>query len=112
MITKRGTVTSAKMHNTVTVTVHRSVVHPLYKKAYRMSKKFLADTAGKDVKVGDIVLIGECRPLSKRKHFQVLEILKKAAQVSEISEGEGVEEALRRKKTEGASSESSVSSPL
>ena len=48
MRTKKGTITSAKMTGTVTVTVHRSMVHALYKKRYRMSNKFLADSNGQE----------------------------------------------------------------
>lgn len=98
MITKHGTVTSAKMQRTVTVTVHRSVVHPLYKKRYRVSKKFLADTGGFELHVGDEVVITECRPLSKRKHFKVTEILKRAAQVSELAEETSIEGVIHRKR--------------
>jgi small subunit ribosomal protein S17 len=86
MRTKQGIVTAAKMQNTITVMTERSVVHPLYKKRYTVSKKILADTNGQDVHVGDEVLITECRPLSKRKHFKVTQILVKAPQVSEIAE--------------------------
>ena len=75
MRTKQGTVTSAKMQNTVTVMVTRLVMHTKYRKRYPVSRKFLADTDGKQVKEGDTVLIGETRPLSKRKHFKVLEVL-------------------------------------
>src|SRR3989344_5878689 len=75
MKTLKGTVTSAKMQNTVTVEVTRYVTHPLYQKRFPVSKKFLADTNNQTVKEWDAVLIGECRPLSKRKHFKVLEIL-------------------------------------
>ncbi|HLD08195.1 MAG TPA: 30S ribosomal protein S17 [Candidatus Peribacterales bacterium] len=75
MRTKKGTVTSAKMQNTVTVEVTRYITHPIYKKRYPVSKKFLADTSGILVREGDTVEIGECRPLSKRKHFKVLNVL-------------------------------------
>ena len=75
MRTKKGTVTSAKMQNTVTVLVTRYVTHPIYKKRFPVSKKFLADTNGVSVSEGDMVLIGECRPLSKRKNFKVIEVL-------------------------------------
>ncbi len=95
---KVGTVTSAKMQGTVTVTVHRSMVHPLYQKRYRMSKKFLADSKGQDLGVGDEVQITECRPLSKRKCFRVTEVLKRAPRVSELLEEGAVTEALRTKK--------------
>src|SRR3989338_1418207 len=75
MRTKKGLVTSAKMQKTVTVTVSRLVMHPKYRKRYPMSKKFLADTGEFTVKEGDTVLIGETRPISKNKHFRVLEVI-------------------------------------
>jgi small subunit ribosomal protein S17 len=89
MRTKKGIVTSAKMQDTVTVTVTRYVVHPKYKKRYPVSKKFLVDTAGQTVSEGDSVLIGETRPLSKRKHFKVLEVL-----VRGVAKGESLEQEL------------------
>lgn len=98
MITKLGVITAAKMKNTVTVTIHRSVVHPLYKKSFRVSKKFLADTNGQDVHVGDEVRITECRPLSKRKRFKVTEVIKRAAQVSELAEESALTQTIHRKK--------------
>jgi small subunit ribosomal protein S17 len=84
MRTKTGVITAAKMQKTVVVTVHRYVMHPMYAKRYRVSKKFLADTAGQDVGVGDEVVISECRPLSKRKCFRVTEVLKRAPRVAEV----------------------------
>ena len=98
MRTKKGTIVAAKMTGTVTVIVHRAVVHPLYQKRYRMSKKFLADTNGMDLWVGDEVVITECRPLSKRKCFRVTEILKKAARVSEMAEEGALEGVIAYKK--------------
>lgn len=88
MTTKTGTITSAgKMQDTVTVTVHMQVRHPIYKKSFRQSKKFLVDTKGQtDLGVGDEVIIQECRPLSKTKHFMIKEVLKRAARVSEMAE--------------------------
>ncbi len=96
MKTLTGTITGAKMTNTVTVTVHRSIVHPLYKKRFRVSKKFLADTNGQTVGMGDEVVITECRPLSKRKHFKVTEITKKAPAVSEIKMEAAVEKLITK----------------
>lgn len=96
MTTIRGIITSAKMQNTVTVTTHRNVLHPLYKKRFRVSTKFLADTNGQDVGVGDEVVITECRPLSKRKHFKVTEVLKRAPRVSEMAVEKDVEKAMQR----------------
>lgn len=99
---QKGHITSAKSGNTVTVTVHRHVVHPKYRKRYRISKKFLADTNGHDLHEGDEVVIGECRPLSKRKYNKVVEIIKKATQVEAITEESSVEEALTKEKGSGA----------
>lgn len=95
MRTKIGVITSAKMQNTVAVTVHRAVMHPTYAKRYRVSKKFLADTNGHTLGIGDEVVITECRPISKRKCFKVTEVLKTAARVSEIKT-ESVEEKTKR----------------
>lgn len=103
MRTKVGTITAVKMTDTVTVTVHRSVFHPLYRKRYRVSKKFLADSKGvTDLGVGDTVEIAECRPLSKRKCFKISQVLKRVPRVSEMVE-EGTLTAVmeRKKKNEG-----------
>jgi small subunit ribosomal protein S17 len=109
MHTKVGTITAAKMTGTVTVTVHRSVFHPLYRKRYRVSKKFLADTNSMtDLGVGDTVEITECRPLSKTKHFKVTNVLKRAPRVSDMSE-EGDIEGVMRKRVKSADKEPSPS---
>lgn len=111
MLTKKGTITSAgKMTNTITVVVHQQVSHPLYKKSFRQSKKFLADTAGMtDLMVGDEVVIEECRPLSKRKHFKLKEVLKRAPRVSEMAVEAGVEKELHTEKSEQTESASDSS---
>ena len=70
-----GTVVASKMQDTCTVAVERYVKHPKYKKYQRRTKKFLVHDAGNTAKVGDKVEIKETRPLSKRKHF---ELVKKA----------------------------------
>lgn len=100
MLTKKGTITSAgKMQNTVTVTVHQHVRHPLYKKSFRKSKKFLADTDGMaDLIAGDEVEIQECRPLSKNKHFKVANVLKRVPRVSEMKEEAAIEKTIHREK--------------
>ena len=96
MRTKVGTITATKMTGTVTVTVHRSVFHPLYRKRYRVSKKFLADSKGQtDLGLGDTVLITECRSLSKRKCFTITEVLKRAARVSDLQEESAVTETMQ-----------------
>ncbi len=68
-----GRVTSDKMDKTVTVLVDRRVMHPLYKKFIRRSKKYAAHDEGNLCKVGDVVRIEECRPFSKRKTWRVVE---------------------------------------
>jgi small subunit ribosomal protein S17 len=68
-----GRVTSDKMDKTVTVLVDRRVMHPLYKKFIRRSKKYAAHDEANLCQVGDLVRIEECRPISKRKTWLVVE---------------------------------------
>ena len=68
-----GRVTSDKMDKTVTVLVDRRVMHPLYKKFIRRSKNYAAHDETNLCKTGDIVRIEECRPISKRKTWMVIE---------------------------------------
>jgi len=68
-----GRVTSDKMDKTVTVLVDRRIMHPLYKKFIRRSKNYAAHDEQNSCKVGDVVRIEECRPISKRKTWLVVE---------------------------------------
>ena len=68
-----GRVTSDKMDKTVTVLVARRVMHPLYKKFIRRSKNYAAHDENNVCKPGDTVRIEECRPISKRKTWIVVE---------------------------------------
>ena len=68
-----GRVTSDKMDKTITVLVDRRVMHPLYKKFIRRSKKYAAHDEANLCKVGDLVRIEECPPISKRKSWLVIE---------------------------------------
>jgi small subunit ribosomal protein S17 len=68
-----GRVTSDKMDKTVTVLVDRRVMHPLYKKFIRRSKKYAAHDEENICKIGDTVRIEECKPISKRKTWLVIE---------------------------------------
>lgn len=70
--TLRGTVVSTKMKDTITVAVERYVKHPKYKKYQRRTKKFLVHDSGNTAKEGEVVDIRETRPLSKRKHFELV----------------------------------------
>ena len=68
----KGTVVASKMQDTCTVAVERFVMHPKYKKFMRRTKKFLVHDKGNTAKVGETVEIKETRPLSKRKHFELV----------------------------------------
>jgi small subunit ribosomal protein S17 len=68
-----GRVISDKMDKTVTVLVERRVMHPIYKKFIRRSKMYAAHDEANLCKEGDVVRIEECRPISKRKTWQVIE---------------------------------------
>ena len=68
----QGVVVSDKGDKTVTVRVERRIKHPLYKKFIRQSKKYAAHDAENQCKEGDIVRIQECRPISKRKTWEVI----------------------------------------
>lgn len=68
-----GTVVSDKSAKTVIVRVSRRVLHPLYKKIVSKSKKYAAHDEARACKVGDTVRIRECRPISKRKTWEVVE---------------------------------------
>ncbi len=70
--TLQGQVVSDKNDKTITVLVERRVRDPLYKKVVRLSKKFMAHDESNLVKVGQIVRIRECRPISKRKSWEVV----------------------------------------
>lgn len=70
--TLRGTVVSTKMQDTIAVAVERYVMHPKYKKFMRRTKKFLVHDKGNTAKEGDVVEIRETRPISKRKHFELV----------------------------------------
>ena len=67
-----GVVVGSKMKDTITVAVERYVKHPKYKKYQRRTKKYLAHDAGNTAQVGKRVTIRETRPISKRKHFTLI----------------------------------------
>lgn len=68
----QGTVVSDKTAKTVVVLVERRVMHPIYKKFITSSKRYMAHDERDQAKVGDVVRIRECRPISKRKRWEVL----------------------------------------
>lgn len=71
-----GIIVSVKMKNTATVEVTRYVPHPLYKKLQKKSRKHKVETKGLVVEVGNRVRFTQARPLSKDKHFSIVEVVK------------------------------------
>jgi len=78
---KVGEVVSTKMTKTIVVEVSRRVPHPLYKRIIGKRKKFYAHDEETSAKLGDVVRIVECRPLSKLKRWKLVEVIRRAAQV-------------------------------
>ena len=68
----KGVVVSDKQDKTVTVRVERQIKHPVYGKVIRRSKKYAAHDEANACKVGDLVSIRECAPISKRKTWEVV----------------------------------------
>jgi small subunit ribosomal protein S17 len=77
-----GIVVSDKPHKTVIVRVERRVMHPVYKKFIRRSKKYAAHDENNTYKIGDTVSIQECRPISKTKKWEVIGAVAETAQAS------------------------------
>lgn len=71
-------VVSDKMDKTVVVAISELLRHPLYAKAVKRTKRFKAHDENNSCKVGDKVKVIETRPISKEKHWKVIEILEKA----------------------------------
>ena len=76
--TLTGTVVSDKMDKTVTVVVERQVMHPVIGKVVKRTKKYHAHNDNNDAKVGDRVLIEECKPISKTKAWRVAKLVERA----------------------------------
>ncbi len=76
--TLKGRVVSDKMDKTITVAVNRRKRHPLYEKIITRTKKYLAHDSKSEGSIGDLVIIEETRPLSKKKRWRLIKILEKA----------------------------------
>lgn len=73
-----GVVSSKKTDKTIVVTEHVRLTHPLYRKQYTVTKRFMAHDENNEAQEGDKVAIVETRPLSARKHFKLERITEKA----------------------------------
>ena len=71
----KGIIISNKMQKTVVVKVERIKAHPKYKKRYKVHKKYKAHNEKGDLKIGQRVVIKECRPLSKEKKWRVVKVI-------------------------------------
>jgi len=78
--TRQGSVVSNGMDKSIVVLVERKVRHKLYGKYIRRRVKYMAHDPANECNIGDIVLIEECRPLSKNKRWRVLDIVQRTAQ--------------------------------
>jgi len=74
--TRKGEVVKIVNDNTIKVEVERKTAHPLYSRIVKSHKRYLVATKGQEVKVGDIVIIEETKPISKRKAFKLISISK------------------------------------
>lgn len=98
-----GTVTSSKVDKTIVVTVSTRKTHPLYRKQYTVTSKFMAHDEKNLAKNGDKVEIVECRPISARKRFTLSRVVEK----QDIAE-----EALAVIKSDDTSHVASKSKPV
>jgi small subunit ribosomal protein S17 len=73
-----GVVSSKKTDKTIVVTEHVRMTHPLYRKQYTVTKKFMAHDENNEANEGDKVVIEETRPISARKHFRLVSVVEKA----------------------------------
>lgn len=76
--TKVGKVVSNKMQKSIVVGVERLKKHPLYGKYYKQTSKFMAHDENNEASIGDVVLIMETRPLSKRKRWRLVNVVERA----------------------------------
>jgi len=86
-----GVVSSKKTDKTIVVTEHVRLTHPLYRKQYTVTKKFMAHDENNEAAEGDKVIITETRPLSARKHFTLERVVEKAGVKHVESETPAVE---------------------
>jgi len=75
--TRIGKVISNKMDKSIIVAIERKVIHPLYKKYFKKTTKFMAHDQNNIASIGDVVKIMETRPLSARKRWRLVEIIEK-----------------------------------
>ena len=98
----QGTVISNKSSKTIIVQVESYKKHPKYKKRVQFRSKYYAHDENEIAKVGDIVTIEECRPMSKTKRFRLISVDQKALESIKLMEEKALEEVLHEDKEEEA----------
>jgi small subunit ribosomal protein S17 len=93
----QGTVVSDKMQKTIVVSVLRKKKHRLYHKVVTVTERYKAHDEGNSCKLGDVVRIEECRPMSKDKRWRLIEILSRGdvADVAPQTIGRDIEETAQ-----------------
>ncbi len=111
-ITKQGLITKKIDDRTTVVETFRMRIHPLYKKRFKVIKKYLADDKGNNFNEGDIVIIEETKPISKKKRFMIKEkvgekhlVKKEELKGEEILEAKESKEEVEEKKEESKKKE-------
>ena len=79
---KMGLVISNKMDKSIVVEIENRYSHPIYSKTMIKTKKYLAHDELNECKIGDKVLVQECRPLSKRKRWTLVKIIAKSSLIN------------------------------
>ncbi len=96
-VTKIGVVTSSKMDKTAVVAVERLVQHWLYKRRFKKTSTFMVHDESNQCQIGDRVRIIECRPMSARKRWRLVEVLESRSRLEQ-----GVNEVAGEKKAGAA----------
>lgn len=84
--TKVGVVTSNKADKTAVVAVERLVRHPVYTRSFKKTSKFTVHDEQNRCRIGDRVRIVECRPISKRKRWRLVDILESPSAIEEMAD--------------------------
>ena len=90
-ITRVGTVDSVSGHKTVRVVINNLVKHPLYGKYMRRRTRLMAHDEREEARVGDSVEVARCRPISKRKAWRLVQVLKRSAEAEAQAGSEAAE---------------------
>ncbi len=97
--TLTGVVTSDKADKTIVISVHARKTHPIYKKQYSVSTKFIAHDENNEAKVGDKVTVVETRPISRRKRFTLQKVVE-TARIKHVEPETAVKKTVKKSEAE------------